>query len=189
MCTDRRVNMAPTTLSPLAQMDRKAEVERLPILRAGRRDDGSAQDGFTLIEIVCVLAIIALLAAILLPRIPVGTSRPRLEAYAIETAALLSADRNAAIRRHTQISTDVDASARLVRSAATGRTVRVPSDVVFDAVLPRLCVNRPSFSTISFLPSGMSCGGSIVFTRLGASYEIRVNWLTGGVEVVPRRAS
>jgi general secretion pathway protein H len=164
-------------------------VERELILRAGRRDGDSVQDGFTLLEIVCVLAIVALLAAVLLPRIPVGTSRPRLEAYAIETAALLSADRNAAIRRHTQISTDVNASARSVRSAATGRTVRVPSDVVFDAILPRLCNNRQSFSTITFLPSGMSCGGSIVFTRLGASYEIRVNWLTGGVEVVPRRAT
>lgn len=164
-------------------------MERRLILQAGRRDGGRAQDGFTLLEIVCVLAIVALLAAILLPRIPVGTTRPRLEAYAIETAALLSADRNTAMRRHAQVSTDVNASARSVRSASTGHIVRVPSDVVFDAVLPRLCNNRPSFSAISFLPSGMSCGGSIVFTRLGSSYEIRVNWLTGGVEVVPRRAS
>ena len=142
-----------------------------------------------MLEIVCVLAIVALLAAVLLPRIPIGTSRPRLEAYAIETASLLAADRNTAIRRHIQVSTGVDASSRSVRSAATGRTVRIPRDVVFDAVLPKLCNNRPSFSAISFLPSGMSCGGSIVFTRLGASYEIRVNWLTGGVEIVPRRAS
>jgi general secretion pathway protein H len=170
-------------------MDRRAEVERPPILRAGRRDGDNSQDGFTLLEIVCVLAIVALLAAILLPRIPFGTSRPRLEAYAIETAVLLAADRNTAIRRHMQISTDVNASARSVRSGTTGRIVRVPSDVVFDAVLPKLCNNRPSFSTISFLPSGMSCGGTIVFTRPGASYEIRVNWLTGGVEVVPRRAT
>jgi general secretion pathway protein H len=55
-------------------------------------------------------------------------------------------------------------------------------------VLPKLCNSRPAFSTIGFLPSGMSCGGTIVLTRLGASYEIRVNWLTGGVEVVSRSA-
>jgi len=164
-------------------------VERQPILQAGRRESGTSQDGFTLLEIVCVLAIIALLAAILLPRIPAGTSRPRLEAYAIETASLLAADRNAAIRRHLQVSTDVNAPARSVRSAATGRVVRVPDDVVFDAVLPKLCNSRPAFSTIGFLPSGMSCGGSIVLTRSGASYEIRVNWLTGGVEIVSRSAT
>ena len=164
-------------------------MERPLILQAGRHDGEGSQGGFTLLEVVCVLAIVALLAAVLLPRIPFGTTRPRLEAYAVEVASLLSADRNTAMRRHMQIFTEVDASSRSVRSAATRRTVRVPSDVVFDAVLPKVCNNRPSFSTISFLPSGMSCGGSIVFTRLGASYEIRVNWLTGGVEVVPRRAS
>jgi general secretion pathway protein H len=141
-----------------------------------------------LLEIVCVLAIVALLAAILLPRIPGGTSRPRLEAYALETAALLATDRSAAIRRHAQISTDINAPARSIRSGATGRVVRVPDDVVFDAVLPKLCNHRPAFSTIGFLPSGMSCGGSIALTRLGTGYEIRVNWLTGGVEVVARNA-
>jgi general secretion pathway protein H len=149
---------------------------------------GSRQDGFTLLEIVCVLAIIALLAAILLPKIPVGTSRPQLEAYAIETASLLTSDRSAAIRRHVEVSTDVNAPARSVRSGATGRVVRVPNDVVFDAILPKLCNRRPAISTIGFLPSGMSCGGTIVLKRLGIGFEIRVNWLTGGVEVVSRDA-
>jgi general secretion pathway protein H len=135
---------------------------------------------------VCVVAIIALLAAILLPRIPRGTSRPRLEAYAIETASVLKADRSAAIRRHVQISTQIDAMSRAVRSGATGRVLRVPGDVVFDAVLPERCGQRPAFSTISFFASGMSCGGVIALTRLGVGYEIRVNWLTGEVEVVPR---
>ncbi|HEY6025237.1 MAG TPA: prepilin-type N-terminal cleavage/methylation domain-containing protein [Pseudolabrys sp.] len=164
-------------------------MERQPILRAGRVDGSASQDGFTLLEIVCVVAIVALLAAILLPKIPAGTSRPRLEAYAIETASLLAADRRAAIRRNVRISTDVDALARLVRSGATGRVVHVPGDVVFEAVLPKRCNSRPAFSTIGFLPSGMSCGGSITLTRSGASYEIRVNWLTGGVEIVPHAAS
>jgi general secretion pathway protein H len=30
----------------------------------------------------------------------------------------------------------------------------------------------------------MSCGGAIALTRLGVGYQIRVNWLTGAVEVV-----
>jgi general secretion pathway protein H len=136
--------------------------------------------------VVCVLAIVALLAAILLPAVPRGTSHARLEAYAVEAAALLRADRNAAIRRHVAVVTQVDAIGRTIRSGASGRAVRVAGDVAFDALLAERCNDRPTFSTISFFASGMSCGGTIVLTRPGTSYEIRVNWLTGGIEIVPR---
>jgi general secretion pathway protein H len=141
--------------------------------------------GFTLLEMVCALAIVGLLAAVLLPAIPRQTSRIRLEAYAIETAALLKADRNAAIRRGLEVTTQVDAPSRSLRSGASGQTVRVPEDVRFETLLPRNCDNRPVVASISFFASGMSCGGVIVLARLDAGYEIRVNWLTGRIEVVP----
>ena len=112
-------------------------------------------------------------------------ARSRLESYAIETAGLLKADRNAALRRRVPVTTQVDASARTIRSGATGRVVRVPDDVGFEAVLASRCNQRPAGPTIRFFASGMSCGGVIALTRLGTGYEIRVNWLTGGVEVAP----
>jgi general secretion pathway protein H len=146
------------------------------------------EEGFTLLEMVCVVAIIALLAAILLPAIPRATSRVQLEAFALETASVLTTDRSEAMRRHEQIVTAVNAAARSIRSGATGRLVNIPRDVVFDAALPARCNQRPAFSTISFFATGMSCGGSIMLTRLGAGYEIRVNWLTGGVDVVAHNA-
>jgi len=138
---------------------------------------------------VCVLAVVAMLAAILLPRIPLATSRPRLEAYAVELAALLKADRNVALQRHRVVSAQVDARGRLVSSGASDRVVRLPDDVVFDALLPQQCNGRPALSTISFFASGMSCGGAIRITRFGNGFEIRVNWLTGGVEIVPHTVS
>jgi general secretion pathway protein H len=146
----------------------------------------SAEEGFTLLEMVCIVAIIAMLTAVLLPNIPRNTSRPRLEAYALETASLLKADRTAAIRHRVQIATQIDAGARSLRSGSTGHILRIPGDVAVDAILPSRCNDRPAFSTISFFPTGMSCGGTITLTRLSTSFEIRVNWLTGGVEIVPR---
>ena len=71
--------------------------------------DGSGEQGFALIEIRCVLTIIGMLAAIILPAIPRATSRARLESYAVETAALLKADRNSALRRQIQVATQIDA--------------------------------------------------------------------------------
>lgn len=149
------------------------------------RSRTGSQAGFTLIEMVCALAIVGLMAAVLLPAIPRQTSRTRLEAYAIETAALLKADRNAAIRRRLDVTTQVDAPSRSLRSGASGQTVHVPEDVRFETLLPRNCDNRPVVASISFFASGMSCGGVIMLARLDAGYEIRVNWLTGRIEVVP----
>jgi len=131
-----------------------------------------------------VLAIIALLAAILLPVIPHATSRPRLEAYAVDVASLLTLDRNTAIRRHAQIRTQIDAPSRLIASGATGRQVRLPDDVVVSTMVAARCGDRPSGGTITFFASGMSCGGVIALARPGGGFQVRVNWLTGGVEVV-----
>ena len=149
----------------------------------------AAQRGFTLLEMVCVLAIIALLSAVLLPFVPRETSRSRLQAFALQTAALLKTDRNAAIRRGTSVATLVDAEARSIRSGASRATILIPNDVRFDAVLPQTCERRAALSNINFFANGTSCGGTIALTRFDAGYEIRVNWLTGRIEVIPRDAT
>jgi general secretion pathway protein H len=144
-----------------------------------------SERGFTLLEMVGVLAIIALLAAVLLPFVPRQTSRSRLQAYALQTATLLKADRNAAIRQQTDVETLVDPQTRAIRSGVTSAAVRIPQDVHFDALLPQTCNQRVALATISFFANGTSCGGTIALTRFDAGYEIRVNWLTGRIEIVP----
>jgi general secretion pathway protein H len=161
-------------------------VERPPILPVARAER-SGERGFALIEIVCMLAIIGLLAAIILPALPRATTRAKLESYAVETAALLKADRNTALRRQIQVKTTIDAEARSIRSGVTGRMVRLPKDVTLEAMLASRCGDRTVGRSIDFFPSGMSCGGAIALARPGMGYEIRVNWLTGGVEIVPKK--
>ena len=166
-------------------MDRKGEPVRQPISPACPNDRSQREAGFTLLEVVCVLAIFALLAAIALPALPRGTSRPRLESYAVAAAALLKADRNAALRRQTEIATEVDSRSRLIRSGATGRVVKMPDDIMVEALLSARCDQGSVGSTIKFFPSGTSCGGVVALSISSLGYEVRVNWLTGGVDVVP----
>ncbi|HUB63972.1 MAG TPA: prepilin-type N-terminal cleavage/methylation domain-containing protein [Methylocella sp.] len=147
--------------------------------------EAAAESGFTLLETVCVLAIVAMLAAILLPAFPHGTSRTALEAYVLETAAVLKGDRNAAIRSGTVVQTELSSVAGTIRSGANGHVVQLPRDVTFNAILADQCEGRANGAAIQFLPSGMSCGGTIFLSRPGAGFEVRITWLTGGVEIVP----
>lgn len=162
-------------------------MERQPILPAARAEHGHREQGFALIEMLCVLAIIGLLAAIILPAIPRATTRAKLESYAVQTAALLKADRNAALRRQVQVTTLVDAAGRSIRSGATGAIIRLPDDVSLDAMLASRCADRNAGRSIDFFPSGMSCGGVLALARPGMGFEVRVNWLTGGVDIVPQK--
>jgi general secretion pathway protein H len=143
------------------------------------------EEGFTLLEIVCVMAMISILAALILPAIPRGTSRTRLEAFALQTAALLKTDRLAAMQRRMRVATELDPISHSIRSGATGSAIVFPRDVGFDALLASRCNQRAAGRTIDFFPSGMSCGGTIALLRPGGGFQVRVNWLTGGVEIVP----
>ena len=73
----------------------------------------------------------------------------------------------------------------MVGSGTRGAIVEIPADVSFEALLAQRCENRRTGSIIEFFASGASCGGAIAISRHGVGYQIRVNWLTGGVEVVP----
>lgn len=153
----------------------------------GLRISGShcCKAGFTLVEVVRVLAVVGLLAAIVLTAIPRGTSRARLESYALETAALLKAHRNAAVRRSMAVETYVNASHRVARSRVTERAVHLPPDVAVEAPLASRCNQQRSDRIIQFFFTGVSCGSVITLKRQQVGYQVRVNWLTGGFDVAP----
>ena len=147
-------------------------------------DDG--QRGFSLLEMVCVLAIVAMLASVALPYLPRQTSRPRLQAYALQAVTLLQSDRASSLRNGMRVDTAIDTGRRMIRSGSGAAALRLPDDVGFQAVLPRSCQHRPVMATISFFPDGLSCGGAITMSRGDVSLEIRVNWLTGRIHLVSR---
>src|SRR5258705_2806972 len=163
--------MALTTSCRSAPTARKAAAGSPPTFRSKERPrkmNDASQRGFTLLEMVCVLAIIALLAAVLLPFIPRETSRTRLQAYALQAASLLKADRDAAISRNIMVATLVDAGGRAIWSRPSQAAPRLPADVRFDPVLPQARQRPPAPSTNRLFSHSTSCRGRLSPSKAGS---------------------
>jgi len=140
--------------------------------------------GFTLLEVVCVVAIVAMIAGLALPSPHPGTSRAGVEQLARSAASLFKRDRYAAVRRRAAVVARVDMRAREIRSGSDRTVVRVPEDVEMRATVAAGCGSTPETAGFGFYADGRACGGALTLGRGGVVFEVRVNWLTGGVEIV-----
>jgi general secretion pathway protein H len=138
--------------------------------------------GFTLIEMQAVMMIIALIATLVLTALP-GTGRAQVKAIALQTAALFRRERLGAILTAHTREVSIDGNQRALIGDG-GDRVAVPRDVIVDVLaLDEVWSGRQA--VVRFLPNGASSGTVVRFSREGATYEVRVNWYTGGVLVEP----
>ena len=161
-------------------MAAKAAPERLPTFRTWSND---RKAGFTLIEVVAVMLIIALLASLAITMMP-GTGRAKLKAVTMETAALLRRERLSAILTGRERQVAIDGERRILIGDGGG-TVAIPTDVAID-LLSASAAQRDRAMVVRFHPDGASSGAVLRLSREKAEYEIRVNWYTGGVSIEPR---
>lgn len=138
--------------------------------------------GFSLIEVMAVMLIIALVASLAVTILP-GTGRAKLKALALNTAALLRRERIGAILtgRDRQVSLDGERRALI---GDGGDLVVIPRDVVLE-VLGVDAVWSGRLAIVRYRPDGASTGAVLRLSRERATYEIRVNWYTGGVAIDP----
>jgi general secretion pathway protein H len=144
----------------------------------------SSQAGIILLDVVLTLAIFGLIALLVLPSLPRGTTPSRQGAYAAQIAALMKDDRSAAARQGREIATRVDVVNRRVSSGFANTTVTLPSDVALDVIASELCADQAGRFAIRFAPDGRSCGAIVHVTKGELDWRIRFNWLTGLIDIV-----
>lgn len=145
----------------------------------------AAQAGVILLDMVLALAVFALVALLVLPALPRGTTPARQAAYAQEIAAMLKSDRSAAARTGREVATVVDVNERRIASGSSGRSISLPRDLNLDVLASEICTLTPSMFAIAFSAEGRSCGAVINLSLANRNWRVRVNWLTGLVDVVP----
>ena len=150
---------------------------------AGRPGNRNAEAGFTLFELLAVLAIVSFIAGAIAVYMRTGTSTASLRSIAVETAARLRETRALAINQRSSRVVLIDIGSRIIRTDNRKNPLKIANGIK-SAVTAAAGEQRTSrVSGIRFLPNGSSTGGTVRFSQGQQAYEVRVNWLTGRVSV------
>jgi general secretion pathway protein H len=153
-----------------------------PVARCGTLKTGGASDGTLLIEVLVVLAILALVSTIALPRAHIGGG-PSLGLIAADIAAKLRAARSMAIAQNRDVSFALDTDARTYSVAGTGSPQTLPAAIDVSVTTARSQIREAKEAHLVFFSDGTSSGGTIRLADQNQSVAIGVEWLTGAVHI------
>lgn len=139
--------------------------------------------GFTLIEVLVVLALVTLLLGIAIGHHPSANGTLSNRAFASALASGLRAARSQAAFRNRSATLTVDLGNRTWR-VDQGPTHGMPPRITLELVTVSGEVQTGSpRASIRFYPDGSSTGGRILLKDGGHKTEIRVDWLSSQVSV------
>ena len=143
---------------------------------------GRATAGFTLLEMLVVLAIIAAASVLAMAAFGDGLRGARLQAAAKEVAAQLRFTRAVAIASGVPQDFVIDPRARAWR-APNGRQGRLPDtgELVFTGA--RDLGPTAGEGAVRFFPDGAATGGRVRLAANGGGWDVDVAWLTGEVRL------
>lgn len=147
------------------------------------------QRGFTLVEMLAILAALALVAALSTPLLRPPSDGLVLQRAAREMAAALRATRARAILRNGETDFVIDL-ARNVYFASDLPETKLPADTTLTLVVAKLERSaaeaaRDARQAVRFYPDGTSSGAEIELKLRRATAAVKVNWLTGQASASP----
>jgi general secretion pathway protein H len=148
---------------------------------AGRTGPGVGWRGFTLVELLVVLAIGGLLLTVVPPLISASMPGVELKAAARRTAGALRLAREIAIARGRDAAWVVDVENNRYRIDGDGRSGSFPKGLDIELVAAETEMRSEAVGAIRFFPDGSSTGGRVILKRGNGGYQVGVNWLTGRI--------
>jgi general secretion pathway protein H len=142
------------------------------------------QGGFTIIELLVVMVIMALAYTLASPMISSGVSGAELKASARQLAAGLRKARSEAISRRQESSLTIDVEGHQFQLSGDARVYRLPKSVAVKLFTAQSELVNDSAGAIRFFPDGGSTGGRITLSANARNYDVDINWLTGQVVII-----
>ncbi len=142
-----------------------------------------SERGFTLLEILVVLAIAGLITALALPVMSGSQAKADTRAAAREIAAGLRLTRELAMTGGATEAFRIDTAQGIYRAGSAKPSRRVPKGVQLLLVTTVGDRINETEGGIRFFSDGTSSGGGVELAKGGAAETVRVDWLTGRVSI------
>jgi general secretion pathway protein H len=140
--------------------------------------------GVTLLELLIVLSLMAIVAAMVYPRIGSGVSTTELKSAARQMAAALRLARSDALATRRESFVSIDLERRVFRVDRDPREIALPKDVELKLFTAQSDLISDKAGAIRFYPDGGSNGGRVTLAAGERKYEVDVDWLTGRVAIL-----
>ena len=140
--------------------------------------------GFTLLEVLVVLALLAMIYALVPPMINIGGSTAELKAGARQVAAGLRKVRSQAITNRDEETLTLNVEARNFLLSGEGKPRSLPKQAEISVFTSQGEVVDATTAAIRFYPDGSSTGGRVTLAMGERKFYVDIDWLTGQVEIL-----
>lgn len=140
--------------------------------------------GFTLLELMVVLALMVLVYAIVLPNISSALPGTELKSAARELAAGLRKARSQAIMHKEEATLTLDVEQHHFGISGDDRSYSLPPRLELSLYTAQSELSQDKVGAIRFYPDGSSTGGRISVSFGDRKYQVDVDWLTGQVTIL-----
>ncbi|MEO7134099.1 MAG: GspH/FimT family pseudopilin [Vicinamibacterales bacterium] len=148
-----------------------------------RRSRGTAR-GVTLLELLIVLSIMAIIAAMVVPMLGNGVSSSALKSAARQVAAALRSARSDALVTRQETRVVLNLEQRTFQIDRDPRQHALPNQVEMKLFTAQRDIVDEKVGAIRFYPDGGSNGGRVTIAAGERKYEVDVDWLTGRVAIL-----
>lgn len=142
------------------------------------------QAGFTLLELIVVLAIAALILAVVAPALSRGSDIAALDRTARELLAGLKYTRSYAVAQHEEAVFQIDLKERFYTLPGRDRQHKVSSVLAIDLTTVESERNGDQGGGIRFFPDGSATGGRVSLKVGERIRHVDVEWMGGRVRVL-----